>query len=155
MFCMGCSPTMRKASVFCIANKSRQGRAGATPGIGFQLVLNWPAKPSFGGAFQREDTVCHSEMQRVRRLQVDDAPQPVGACAPRCTATTVWGGTASRATAFIRHGNAASFYQVWSTARRKNHVRDDTYSLALLIDRIGGVPLRPRCRRRNHSRNRY
>ena len=78
------------------------------PGIGFRLILNWPAKPSFGGAFQREDSVCHSEMPGVRALQVDDAPQRVGACAPLDTRRQPCGaGTASRATAFIRRGNAA------------------------------------------------
>jgi hypothetical protein len=67
---------------FALQNKSGQWRAWAMPGIGFRLILNWPAKPSFGGAFQREDSVCHSEMPGVRALQVDDAPQRVGACAP-------------------------------------------------------------------------
>jgi hypothetical protein len=62
------------------------------PGIGLQLILNWPANSSFGGAFLRESTVCHSETPRVRALQVDDAPQRVGASA---TATIVRGGAAS------------------------------------------------------------
>jgi hypothetical protein len=70
------------------------------PGIGFRLILNWPAKSSFGGAFQREDSVCHSEMPGVRALQVDDAPQRVGACAPRYTATTVWGGDSFQSDGF-------------------------------------------------------